>query len=140
MDIYDEEFTRLTMLAKQMISKIERKKDREILSKWIRKLIGLKSYDPVVKKNRNHFFKYMLTVLHKGLKVDPVAHYGYPQYDERYQQVDGQNWSQEQGFMKRWSNDKKTYVAAKPLPGKGALVYMAVAKDPTLGWEIPNRK
>lgn len=39
--------------------------------------------------------------------------------------------------MNRWSPDKRTYVAVKPLPGKGALVYMAVAKDPSLGWELP---
>lgn len=41
----------------------------------------------------------------------------------------------EKGFMSRWSKDKKTYVAAKPLPGRGALIYMAVAKDVSLGWE-----
>lgn len=54
--------------------------------------------------------------------------------------MDGEEWSQAQGFMSRWSGDKKTYVAAKPLPGKGALVYMAVSKDPSLGWEMPRRK
>lgn len=42
--------------------------------------------------------------------------------------------------MSRWSADKKIYVAAKPIPGKGALVYMAVAKDPSLGWEQPFLK
>lgn len=42
------------------------------------------------------------------------------------------------GFMSRWSHDRRTYVAAKPLPGKGALIYMAVAKDLTLGWEQPR--
>lgn len=57
--------------------------DREILTKWIQKLLALKSYDIVVKKNRNHFFKYMLTVLHKGLKEGPIPHHGYPQYDDR---------------------------------------------------------
>lgn len=38
-------------------------------------------------------------------------------------------------FMCRWSNDKRTYIAAKPLPGAGTLVYLAVSKDPALGWE-----
>lgn len=46
----------------------------------------------------------------------------------------------EKGYMSRWSPDKRTYVAAKPLPGRGALVYMAVAKDLSLGWEIPKNK
>lgn len=39
--------------------------------------------------------------------------------------------------MCKWSNDKKTYIAAKPLPGLGTLVYMAVSKDPSLGWDHP---
>lgn len=39
--------------------------------------------------------------------------------------------------MSRWSPDKRTYVAVRPLPGKGALVYMAVSRDPSLGWEYP---
>lgn len=42
-------------------------------------------------------------------------------------------------FMCRWSADKKTYVAAKPLLGRGALIYMAVSKDPSLGWDRPER-
>lgn len=40
--------------------------------------------------------------------------------------------------MSRWSRDKRTYIAAKPLPGRGVLVYMAVAKDLSLGWELPK--
>lgn len=40
-------------------------------------------------------------------------------------------------FNSRWSADKKTYVAAKPIPGKGYLVYLAVAQDASLGWDHP---
>ncbi|KAF2903732.1 hypothetical protein ILUMI_02440 [Ignelater luminosus] len=76
----------------------------------------------------------------KGInEKQPPAHHGYPQYDDRYA-VEGSNWSQAGGFMSRWSADRKTYVAAKPLPGKGALVYMAVSKDPSLGWEQPGMR
>lgn len=46
----------------------------------------------------------------------------------------------EKGFMSRWSSDRRTYVAAKPIPGRGALVYMAVAKDLSLGWEQPKNQ
>ncbi|KAJ4443830.1 hypothetical protein ANN_05617 [Periplaneta americana] len=42
-------------------------------------------------------------------------------------------------YMTHWSPDKRTYVAAKALPGAGALIYMAVAKDPSQGWDIPKR-
>lgn len=41
-------------------------------------------------------------------------------------------------FLCRWSGDRKTYVATKPIPGKGALVYMAVSKEPKLGWDNPQ--
>jgi len=42
----------------------------------------MKSRDVVVKRNRNQFFKYMLTVLHRGIHDFP-AHYGYPQYSNK---------------------------------------------------------
>ena len=42
-------------------------------------------------------------------------------------------------FMSRWSVDKRTYVAVKPIPGCGALVFMAVSKDPSLGWEYTHK-
>ena len=37
-------------------------------------------------------------------------------------------------YFAHWTDDQKTYIAAKALPGKGALVYMAVSTDPSLGW------
>lgn len=51
--------------------------------KWITKLCQLKSADPTVKKNRNQFFRYMLTVIHKSLDEKPPAHEGYPQYHDK---------------------------------------------------------
>lgn len=57
--------------------------DREIATKWIQKLCDLQSNDSGVKKNRNHFFRYMLRVINKGLEDGPEAHYGYPQYDDK---------------------------------------------------------
>lgn len=42
--------------------------------------------------------------------------------------------------MSRWSADGRTYVAAKPLPGRGTLVYLAVSSDPSLGWEKQGEK
>ncbi|XP_014248773.1 uncharacterized protein LOC106666232 [Cimex lectularius] len=43
-------------------------------------------------------------------------------------------------YMSMWSPDKKTYIAAKPIPGKGALVYLAVAENPDQGWDMPTSK
>ncbi|KAJ8946853.1 hypothetical protein NQ318_006763 [Aromia moschata] len=107
-------------------------KDREICKKWIGKLLNLKSDDPVVKKNRNSFFKYMLQILLKGAQHDSQT----PQYDsgdQKKKKVD----DEEVTFMSKWSVDNRTYIAAKPLPGQGALIYMAVSSDPSLGWDHP---
>ncbi|XP_018323905.1 uncharacterized protein LOC108736109 [Agrilus planipennis] len=131
--IYDEEFNRYLQLSKTLVKQIKTTKDKEICTKWISKLCTLDSKDPVVKKNRNHFFRYMLNVLKKGVQEGPEGHLGYPQYDDRA----GKGWEQKT-YMSRWSPDKRTYVAAKPMPGRGALIYMAVAKDPSLGWEMPQ--
>lgn len=35
----------------------------------------------------------------------------------------------------QWSADKKSYVAAKIIPGFGTLVYIACTNDPELGWD-----
>lgn len=51
--------------------------------KWITRLVELKSSDPTVKKNRNQFFRYMLTVIYKSLDERPPPHEGYPQYQDK---------------------------------------------------------
>lgn len=43
----------------------------------------LKSTDPTVKKNRNQFFRYMLTVMYKSLDERPPEPGGYPQYRDK---------------------------------------------------------
>lgn len=35
----------------------------------------------------------------------------------------------------QWSADRKSYVAARIIPGFGTLVYMACTDDPELGWD-----
>lgn len=37
--------------------------------------------------------------------------------------------------MTQWSADKRSYVAAKIIPGFGSLVYMACTDDVDMGWE-----
>lgn len=128
-DIYDEEFVNNLQLARTLVSKVRNRKDKEIVRKWITKLCSLKSEDAVVKKNRNAFFKYMLLILHKAALKDSQT----PQIDTDIPKRTGDD----DKFMSKWSIDKRTYIAAKPLPGKGTLIYMAVSADPSLGWEHP---
>ncbi|RZC39527.1 DUF4485 domain containing protein [Asbolus verrucosus] len=127
LDVYDEEFATNMEIAKNLIAMIGNQRDKEICKKWILKLCSLKTTDVTVKKNRNSFFKYFLQVLHKGVQGD--ENLGFSPLDDKNEEREARD------FMCRWSDDKRTYIAAKPLPGKGTLVYMAVSKDPTLGWE-----
>ncbi|CAG9773845.1 unnamed protein product [Ceutorhynchus assimilis] len=126
-DIYDEEFHNNLKIAKGFISELGSRGDKQICRKWIQKLVNLKSDNPVVKKNRNSFFKYLLWVMEQAIKDSAFKIEG-----------DGkQGATDDDSFMCKWSSDKRTYMAAKPLPGLGTLVYMAVSKDPTLGWDHP---
>lgn len=45
----------------------------------------LKSNEPAVKRNRNHFFRYLLSVMNKGTwaVTGTAEHYGFPQYDAK---------------------------------------------------------
>lgn len=125
-DVYDEEFFNNLQLARTLIVKIHSRKDRDICKKWIGKLCSLKSDDVVVKKNRNGFFKYMLQMLHKAAQKEESS----PHYDSEDKKQDD-----DLHFMSKWSADNRTYIAVKPLPGRGALIYMAVSSDPSLGWD-----
>nr|CAH7756913.1 unnamed protein product [Callosobruchus chinensis] len=127
-DVYDEEFFNNLQLSKTLVRRMRRKKDKQICKKWIQKLCNLKSDDVVVKKNRNAFFKYMLNMLHKQAEKDESS----PQFDNGDKKQDDTLL-----FTSKWSRDNRTYIACKPLPGQGAMVYMAVSSDPSLGWDHP---
>lgn len=42
----------------------------------------------------------------------------------------------EKNEMKQWSNDGRTYVAAKIIPGYATLIYMAVSSQSEDGWDL----
>ncbi|KAJ8915980.1 hypothetical protein NQ315_016657 [Exocentrus adspersus] len=71
----------------------------------------------------------MLQMLDKAAKEASAT----PQYDGK---TSGKSTTPEdREYMSKWSGDNRTYIAAKPLPGQGALIYMAVSSDPSLGWD-----
>ncbi|PSN57175.1 hypothetical protein C0J52_01488 [Blattella germanica] len=121
-DMYDEEFKRYMRLSKKLLGKLKDRKDVMIGKRWIQKLTSLKSDDLMVKKNRNFFFKYLLQVMHDGVLEGPFQELP---FDDNLHTVDEQ--------------DGRTYVAAKPIPGCGALIYMAVSKDSSQGWDMPGK-
>ncbi|XP_019881462.1 uncharacterized protein LOC109609263 [Aethina tumida] len=131
LDIYDEEFFTNLKLAKNMIQDMTNDIDKGICRKWMARLCSMKSSDPVVKKNRNEFFQYLLQMMKLYAEREKV---NVPKGEETEAAVKDK-CSCRKDYMAKWSPDRRTYIAMKPLPGKGALIYMAVTKDPSLGWE-----
>ncbi|XP_066248830.1 uncharacterized protein [Euwallacea similis] len=124
LDVYDEEFYSNLKIARALLNQIGTREDRTICKKWIGKLVRMKADNPIVKKNRNAFFQYMLSVMEKAVK-------------ESAYKMEESGLANEDHYMRKWSPDKRTYMAAKPLPGVGTLVYLAVAREPNLGWDHP---
>ncbi|CAH0564553.1 unnamed protein product [Brassicogethes aeneus] len=128
-DIYDEEFFLNLKLAKNLINEMNSDTDKGICRKWLARLCHMKSSDPLVKKNRNEFFMYLLQMMKLYLDRQKTLP------GEKSEDGGGKGCGCKKDYMCKWSPDKRTYIAMKPLPGKGALIYMAVAREPELGWE-----
>ncbi|XP_067005424.1 uncharacterized protein [Anabrus simplex] len=156
-DSYDEDFQHYLILARSLIKQLHDKEDRKICAKWISKLCSLRSDDINVKKNRNAFFKYFLHIIRDGVLENPFLEEppegSLPNCsricsEAGLTQRGAMQWLQQEvlkqnsmpHYMSHWSPDRRTYVAAKPIPGRGALVYMAVTRDPDQGWDIPGKR
>lgn len=120
-ELYESDFKKDFEKAVMYISEIGDKTQKRTAIRWMNKILSLKSEDPQVKKNRNCFLKYYLTLLKNTSEA-----------------VSEQSREKPLDIMSQWSLDKKTYVAIKPLPNEGALIYMAVSDDPSTGWDFPK--
>ncbi|XP_075230466.1 uncharacterized protein LOC142329671 [Lycorma delicatula] len=87
----------------------------------------LKSSDLKVKKSRNEFYKYLLTLMRSCLE-----------HEREVESVKGKKKAM--SFKSSWSPDRRTYVAIQPIPNQGALIYMACNARPDLGWDTPKKK
>lgn len=117
-EMYDTDFKQDLEKAVMYVSEISDKDQKRMALKWINKILSLQSDDPQVKKNRNCFLKYFLTVLKNSEVVSAEQNSG--------------------DVLVQWSPDRRIYVAIKPLPNEGVLVYMAVVDDVTQGWDFPK--
>ncbi|XP_011310286.1 uncharacterized protein [Fopius arisanus] len=153
--IFDEEFNKKMRVANFLVKNLERRRDIDIAKNYLTRVGNIKSSNLEVKKNRNAFLSYLIRVL--GDAVLPGCS------DDRSDTVcdpdnslkvlhDMDNLSETSEetlyeeppvkkiikFKSEWSKDHRTYVAVKPLPGRGALVFMAVSKRPGLdNWDLP---
>ncbi|KAK6625742.1 hypothetical protein RUM43_006041 [Polyplax serrata] len=140
---FDGEYENQLNLARKLIMKIRDKSDRTVALKYVNILTSLKSSDPIVKRNRNIFFKYFLQVLENQLSIEakqaiactcPIENEETMSDPLKYLQKEVLNSGEK--VTSHWSKDKKSYVAAKIIPGRGAILYMAVASDADGEWDI----
>lgn len=135
----DHEFQRQLHMAKILMSTIRNVEDRAIVARYIKKSVALNENDMYVKKNRNEFFRFFLQMLHTASQTQPKV---IPQPEKSPDESSiNQNDQRKEKNVKMWSKDRRTYTAARVIPGFGVLIYMAVTSDPELGWtqfEIEN--
>ncbi|BES95208.1 Hypothetical protein NTJ_08017 [Nesidiocoris tenuis] len=132
--------------------------DQKIALKWIAKIDGYQSANSDLSQMRVDLMKNFLDVLKnevffRVLATKKAADFGESDKARLKMEIEragdiGAEFplinsvykpdSAASHFMSIWSKDKKTYIAAKPLGGQGALVYLAVTSNPELGWDLPD--
>ncbi|XP_015521152.1 uncharacterized protein [Neodiprion pinetum] len=156
--MYDEQFNKKMEIAKFLLKNLGNKKEIQLATKWLIRVSNIKSADLEVKKNRNAFLSYVVKVLRDGvlrgclesepdLLCDPDNSLAFLDYPDEFTGKSAEEILKDTvnqpmiQFHSKWSEDHRTYVAVKPIPGRGALVYMAVSKKPGMqNWDLPSLK
>ncbi|XP_060851287.1 uncharacterized protein LOC132929745 [Rhopalosiphum padi] len=137
---YAQEFMEMTEAAKTMIPLMRDMDDRAIVDKWITRVKTLQSKDVNVLKHRNNFLKYFMGIIKRTIaetgQSPACCMWGKPEPGPFDKQLPP---PKPLPYQCHWTPDKRTYVAIQPLPNRGAMVYMAVAEKPELGWEFPKK-
>ncbi|XP_050527919.1 uncharacterized protein LOC126898015 [Daktulosphaira vitifoliae] len=138
---YTKDFIEMVEVSKTMLPLMRDMDERAICEKWISRAKSLQSRDVNVLKHRNNFMKYFL-----GLIKQSIAESGQTPSCCKWGKQEPSVYDKPAPLPKplpyqcHWTPDKRTYVAIQPLPNRGAMVYMAVAEKPELGWEFPSDK
>ncbi|KAI4502022.1 hypothetical protein M0802_002704 [Mischocyttarus mexicanus] len=151
--IYDKQFNENMKLAKYFLKQLRDKQEIQLATKWLIRVNDIKSSSLEVKRDRNAFLCYFLKILRETIlknhwecesnrmfnsentlglfhsnQNSKVSMNGLSQNDIQ---------SSNMKYHSKWSQNYRTYVAVKPLPEKGALIYMAVSKKPGLeNWDL----
>ncbi|XP_015595376.1 uncharacterized protein LOC107267790 [Cephus cinctus] len=156
--MYDEQFNKKMKIAKFLLKNLADKKEMQLANKWLVRVSSIKSPVLEVKKNRNAFLSYVVKVLRDGVLrgclesepdavCDPENSLAFLDYVDEFSGMSAEEILKETvnqpkiQFHSKWSDDHRTYVAVRPIPGRGALVYMAASKKPGLkNWDLPAAK
>ncbi|XP_015180503.1 PREDICTED: uncharacterized protein LOC107068531 [Polistes dominula] len=152
--IYDKQFHENMKLAKYLLKQLHDKKEIELATKWLIRVNNIKSSSLEVKRDRNAFLCYFLKILKEAIfknhwQCESTSRMfnsentlgSFHSNENSKLSINGlsQNNTQSSNikYHSRWSQNHRTYVAVKSLPGRGALIYMAVSKKPGLeNWDL----
>ncbi|KAI4489846.1 PREDICTED: uncharacterized protein LOC106784598 [Polistes canadensis] len=151
--IYDKQFNENMKLAKYFLKQLRDKQEIQLATKWLVRVNDIKSSSLEVKKDRNAFLCYFLKILREAIlknhsecessrmfnSENRLGLFHSNQNSKISTNGLSQNGTQSSNikYHSRWSQNHRTYVAVKPLPGRGALIYMAVSKNPGLeNWDL----
>jgi hypothetical protein len=126
----DQEFARYIQMAQDLMRKMRSAEDRRICARYVTDCSKLKSENLQIKNHRNRFFRYVLKVMkrtvdHQVEQNDILLNIP----DEMLNDLNQKN------EVQQWSNDGRTYVASKIIPGYATLVYLAVTPEKEDGWD-----
>ncbi|XP_035730863.1 uncharacterized protein LOC118445453 [Vespa mandarinia] len=152
--MYDKQFIENMKIAKYFLKQLRDKEEIQLATKWLIRVNNIKSSSLQVKRDRNAFLCYLLKVLREAIlkhrreyesntifnSENTLDLYHFSNQNSKVS-VKGlsQNAPQTSNipYHSKWSKNHRTYVAVKPLPGRGALIYMAVSKRPGLeNWDL----
>ncbi|KAK2574952.1 hypothetical protein KPH14_008715 [Odynerus spinipes] len=152
--MYDEQFNENMKIAKHLLKHLHDKQEIKLATKWLVRVNDIKSPSLEVKRSRNAFLYYLLKVLKETVLKHRVEYKSSTPYNSDNTlglcnssnaplkiPAKGLSQSTAQGsninYYSKWSKNHRTYVAVRPLPEQGALIYMAVSIRPGLeNWDI----
>ncbi|KAL2729008.1 hypothetical protein V1478_006640 [Vespula squamosa] len=166
--MYDKQFNENMKIAKYFLKQLHDKQEHDkklfyvleiqLATKWLVRVNDIKSSSLEVKRDRNAFLCYLLKVLRETIlkhrcECESCTNLNYENtlglchFSNQNSKLSMKGLSQNAPqtsnipYHSKWSKNHRTYVAVKPLPGKGALIYMAVSKRPGLeNWDLVSMK
>lgn len=133
-DYLDGEFNLYLRMARHYITQMSSPEDRRVAEIYIKSCLIMKKSDQMKTKfHRNRFFRYFLKTIRKTVESPtPAVFINQTNFDNMNESTEENGNVNE---FHQWSANRKSYVSAKILPGRGALIYMACTEHPDeCGW------
>ncbi|ALC42855.1 CG17217 [Drosophila busckii] len=131
-ELLDEDFQCLMRMARAMCNTLRRPNDRMTCTSTLSELEKFNATDSLeVKQNVRKFLRFYLKVLRWTQTYQPCV------YDKWYGNC-SQNTNKfmlNETEMQVWLEEGRSYMAIKTFEDGSTIIYSAVAKDPSAGWD-----